>query len=80
MVIKRRIKKYGGSYCVHIEQEDLERLQAEIGDLVNIEKMEVLSNDKFETCEICREKFELDELDLVNGVLMCRNCEENQNI
>ncbi len=75
-MIKRKIKKYGGSHCVHLTQNDLKRMKIKIDDVVNIEKMKTLSNNEFRVCEKCFKKFNIDDLDMVEGLWVCRKCEE----
>lgn len=75
-MIKREVKKYGGSFCIHITQEDLDRFQTKVGDFVDIEDIVIMKNEEFRRCEKCFKKFNEEDLDMVEEKWLCRDCEE----
>lgn len=69
----RDIKKYGGSFCIHLLAEDMNYFKLKINDFVCIDDIVVKTQESLKDCTNCLNSFTESELS-ENG--LCKECRE----
>lgn len=70
----RIVRKYGGSFVIRLSKEDMKDFNLKEFDYADINDITFYKTPN--KCSSCKNEIEVEDLDLVNGKWLCKECDK----